>query len=198
MLKLALGADGAMGPGDCPTQITSPEVQGLAHALRRASEAMVVGRHTAEVDNPQLSDRWPWPTQPHRQFLRVVLDREGRLSHSLRVWQPLPGQPVLRAVVGEPNPISGVEDLHLPPGPGGCSLRHLLSELAARGVGRVLFEGGATLAQQLLDQDLVDVFHAFRSDSPAGGPALDLDLNRLPNTRQVSRFSNGVWELRER
>lgn len=198
MLKLALGADGAMGPGDRPTQITSPEVQGLAHALRRASEAIVVGRHTAEVDNPQLSDRWPWPTQPHRQFLRVVLDREGRLSHNLRAWQPLPGQPVLRAVVGEPDPIPGVEDLHLPPGLGGCSLRHLLSELAPRGVGRVLFEGGGTLAQQLLEQDLVDVFHAFRSESPAGGPILDLNLSHLSDTHQAARFQDGTWEIRQR
>jgi len=198
MLKLALGSDGAIGSNDHPTQITSPEVQQMAHALRRASEAMVVGRNTVAIDNPQLTDRWPSPTRPHRRFLRVVLDSEGRLPDSLRVWKPVPGQPVLRAVVGEPTPIREVEDLRLPPGPGGCSLRHLLYELVARGVGRVLFEGGASLAKQLLEQDLVDEFHAFRANQPAGGSPIDLDLRHLPRIRSTASFPGGTWEIRER
>jgi len=150
MLKLALGADGSLGPEGQSTPVTSPEIQQLAHALRRASEAIVVGRWTVQVDDPLLTDRWHVPTAPHRLALRVVLDSHGRLPEDRKVWQSVAGQPVLRAVVVEDlPPLRGVEDLLLPPSPGGCSLRHLLHELAARGVGRVLFEGGGLLAQGL-------------------------------------------------
>lgn len=195
VLKLALGSDSSIGPAGQVTSITPPEIQLKAHALRRACEAIVVGRGTVMTDNPQLTDRWPLRTLPHRTFQRVVLDSKGQLGPELRIWQPVTGQPAIRAVVGEQAPLRGVEDLRLPPGPGGCSLRHLLHELAARGVGRVLFEGGGFLAQQLLAQGLVDEFHRFTSEHPAGGAPLPLDLSRLQHCRAQVSFQGGIWEI---
>lgn len=195
MLKLALGSDGALGPEGQTTQVTAREIQELAHALRRASEAIVVGRWTVEVDDPRLTDRWVAPTAPHRQALRVILDSHGRLAETCKVWQPVAGQPVLRAVVEDLPPLRGVEDLRLPPGPGGCSLRHLLHELAARGVGRVLFEGGGDLARRMLDQGLVDEFHRLTSDQPASGTPVRLDTSRLATLRAQVAFPGGRWEV---
>jgi diaminohydroxyphosphoribosylaminopyrimidine deaminase/5-amino-6-(5-phosphoribosylamino)uracil reductase len=194
-LKLALGSDGALGPVGQATPVTPPEIQGFAHALRRASDAIVVGRHTAEVDNPQLTDRWPAPPAAHRTFYRVVLDRDGRIPATARVWAPVGGQPALRAVTGDPAPLRGVEDLRLPPGPGGCSLRHLLHELSARGVGRVLVEGGGTLASAFLQQDLVDTFHCFRSSAPAGGPRVSLRLPDAWRIQASADWGGGRWEV---
>ncbi|MBI1751582.1 MAG: bifunctional diaminohydroxyphosphoribosylaminopyrimidine deaminase/5-amino-6-(5-phosphoribosylamino)uracil reductase RibD [Acidobacteria bacterium] len=194
-LKLALGSDGSLGPAGQSTQVTPPEVQQLAHALRRASEAIVVGRHTIEVDDPQLTDRWPAPTAPHRSFARVVLDQGGQVSPRARVWQPVAGQPAFRAVVGDPAPLRGVEDLRLPPDERGCSLRHLLHELAARGVGRVLVEGGGTLAAGFLAQNLVDEFHRFQSDAPAGGHSLSLRLPSAWKFSSSARWETGRWEI---
>jgi diaminohydroxyphosphoribosylaminopyrimidine deaminase/5-amino-6-(5-phosphoribosylamino)uracil reductase len=195
MLKLALGSDGATGPEGQSTQVTSPEIQNLAHALRRASEAIVVGRWTVEVDDPLLTDRWPTPTPPHRTALRVVLDSHGRVSYTKKIWQPVAGQPTVRAVVEDCRPIRGVEDLRLPPGDGGCSLRHLLHELGARGVGRVLFEGGGDLARRLLEQGLVDEFHRFTSEAPAFGHQVQLDISRLTVRRAQATFPGGQWDV---
>jgi diaminohydroxyphosphoribosylaminopyrimidine deaminase/5-amino-6-(5-phosphoribosylamino)uracil reductase len=195
MLKLALGSDGAIGPEGQSTAVTTPEIQQLAHALRRASEAIVVGRWTVQVDDPMLTDRWHAPTAPHRQSLRVVLDSHGRLPADRKVWRPAAGQPVLRAVVEDLPSLLGVEDLRLPPSANGCSLRHLLHELAARGVGRVLFEGGGQLARNLLEQGLVDEFHRFTSDRPAGGNPVELNISSLPLTRVQAAFRGGRWEV---
>jgi riboflavin biosynthesis pyrimidine reductase len=65
-------------------------------------------------------------------------------------------------------------------------------------VGRVLFEGGGTLAQQLLEQDLVDEFHKFRADQPAGGLPLKLDLSRIPLVRAQVTYPGGTWVIRNR
>lgn len=193
-LKLALGSDGALGPAGARTTITSPEVQQWAHALRRASDGILVGRNTVSVDDPQLTDRWPAPTPPHRMFRRVVLDPQGRLPAQAKVWSPVQWQPTLRALTAEAPPLRGVEDLLLPPFGGGCSLRHLLHELAARGVGRLLVEGGPTLARALLDQQLVDEFHHFRGDAPAGGPAPQLHVPQGWQVQASARFPGGRWE----
>ena len=194
-LKLALGSDGALGPAGQTTPVTPSEVQRLAHALRRASEAIVVGRHTIEVDDPQLTDRWPAPTAPHRSFARVVMDEGGQVSASARVWAPVAGQPAFRAVIGDPVPLRGVEDLRLPPDGRGCSLRHLLHELAARGVGRVLVEGGGTLARAFLDLGLVDEFHRFQSAAPAGGSPVLLTLPGSWRCRATGPWPTGRWEV---
>jgi diaminohydroxyphosphoribosylaminopyrimidine deaminase / 5-amino-6-(5-phosphoribosylamino)uracil reductase len=194
-LKLAIGSDGSLGPTGQSVQVTPPEVQGLAHALRRASEAIVVGRHTIEVDNPQLTDRWPTSTAPHRTFARIVMDEAGRLPASARVWGPVAGQPAFRAVTGDPTPLRGVEDLHLPPDPQGCSLRHLLHELAARKVGRVLIEGGGTLAEGFLKAGLVDEFHRFQGDAPACGSPLSLSTPSNWKLAASARWSSGRWEV---
>ncbi|HTL99432.1 MAG TPA: bifunctional diaminohydroxyphosphoribosylaminopyrimidine deaminase/5-amino-6-(5-phosphoribosylamino)uracil reductase RibD [Holophagaceae bacterium] len=194
-LKLALGSDGALGEPGQRTAVTPPSIQAFAHALRRASDAIVVGRGTIAADDPQLTDRWPGPVLAHRVFWRVVLDGQGRLPASHRVWHPVGGQPVLRALASEAPPIRGVEDLRLPPGLGGCSLRHLLHELVAKGVGRVLVEGGARVAGTFLAEGLVDEFHRFQSDRPAGGPPVALDLPRLWRLRAEASFEGGRWQV---
>jgi riboflavin biosynthesis pyrimidine reductase len=112
-----------------------------------------------------------------------------------RVWLPVAGQPALRAITGDPEPLRGVEDLRLPPGPQGCSLRHLLHELAARGVGRVLVEGGGTLLQGFLDQGLADEFHRFQSDRPVGGTPLALVLPPTWQIRAAASWPGGRWEV---
>jgi riboflavin biosynthesis pyrimidine reductase len=88
-----------------------------------------------------------------------------------------------------------VEDLRLPPGPQGCSLRHLLHELAARGVGRVLVEGGGTLLQSFLDQGLADEFHRFQSDRSVGGNPLTLALPSTWQVRAGASWPGGRWEV---
>lgn len=194
-LKLALGADGALGEPGHRTEVTPAAVQSLAHALRRASEAIIVGRGTVQVDDPQLTDRWPGPVPAHRLFWRVVLDGQGRLPPTCRVWQPVEGQPAVRAIAMEAVPLRDVEDLRLPPGPGGCSLRHLLHELAAKGVGRVLVEGGGKVAEAFLREGLVDAFHRFQSDRPAGGEALSLPLPASWRIHEEIPYDGGRWQV---
>lgn len=195
MLKLALGSDSGIGPIGARTNITGANVQKLAHSLRRACDGILVGRNTVESDDPQLTDRWPMPTLPHRMFRRIVLDSQGKLSHGHRVWQKECGHLTLRALTTGAAPINGAEDLRLPPGPGGCSLRHLLHELTLRGVSRLLVEGGPTLAMQLLNDDLVDVVHIFRSTKPVGGSIVALNMDKFRTAPILVDFDGGIWEI---
>lgn len=198
VLKLALGSDQALGPEGRTLQVTPPEIQHSAHALRRAAEAILVGRGTIEVDDPLLTDRWPAPTLPHRLFRRIVLDSQGVLGPEHKVWKPVEGQPSLRVTVAECAPLPGVEQLRIPPGPGGCSLRHLLHELAALNIGRVLVEGGGRLATSILRQGFVDEFHRFQSHQPAGGVPLSLELGAFAAPVSSQAFPGGTWEILRR
>ena len=163
-------------------------------ALRRAAEAVVIGRRTAFGD-PVLKDDWPAPVPSNRQLLRVVMDPGGDLAPSCRVWAPLDHQPVLRATLAMREPLPGVEDCWPAPGPGGFLLGSLLGELALRGVGRVLIEGGPNLARALLAQDLGDEFHSLDGDPASMPDALLADPafehRRLP-------LPGGAWDTLRR
>jgi len=194
-LKLALGSDGGIGPEGLATQVTPPALQALAHALRRASEAVLVGRGTALIDDPQLTDRWSAPIPPHRVFRRIALDSRGTLPPRLRLWEGVEGQPAVRVLSHAATPIPGVEDLRVPSGPGGCSLRHLLHELGARGIGRLLVEGGPTLLGSFLAEGLADEFHRFTASAPAGGPSIHLAVTRNWASRAKVGFHSHSWEI---
>ncbi len=200
-LKLSIGSDGALGPLDETTQVTPQPIQSLAHALRRASDAILVGRGTVAQDDPLLTDRWPQPTPAHRRFYRVVLDSRGSLGADRRVWCPVPGQPALRVLACEAPRLRGVEDLQVPPSVlgNGCSLRHLLHELSSKGVARVLAEGGAILAEALLRAGLVDEVHLFRSTYPAGGPPFNVRLidtwDLLAHSPWAAGDHFGTWDI---
>lgn len=202
-LKLALGSDGSASRMGETTPLTPPSIQGLAHALRRASDAILVGRGTVAQDDPQLTDRWPAATPAHRRFIRVVLDSQGKLGPERQVWHPYPGQPALRVLTREALPLRAVEDLHVPPAldGSGCSLRHLLHELASRGVGRVLLEGGPRLAEAFLAAGLVDEAHLFRSTQPTGGSPVKLhgvnDWRLRAQIPWTAEGKSGIWEIFE-
>jgi diaminohydroxyphosphoribosylaminopyrimidine deaminase/5-amino-6-(5-phosphoribosylamino)uracil reductase len=74
-------------------------------------------------------------------------------------------------------------------------LRHLLHELAALGVGRVLVEGGGDLARAFLDQGLADEFHRFQAEAPAGGAPVRLDLSAAWRLQASADWPGGRWEI---
>ncbi|BDU71804.1 bifunctional diaminohydroxyphosphoribosylaminopyrimidine deaminase/5-amino-6-(5-phosphoribosylamino)uracil reductase RibD [Mesoterricola silvestris] len=172
-----------------------PASRRIGLALRRCADAVVIGRRTAEVHDPDLQDGWPAPAPPHRVLRRVVLDPEARLDPFRRAWRPLEGQPSLRATLEVAQVLRGVEDLRPGPGPGGLCLDALLRGLAARGAGRVLFEGGEELARTLMAQGLVDEFHRFRPPGPLEPPYRDPLLRWAGRPRLRVAIPGGNWEI---
>lgn len=70
-LKWCRSADGYLDDNFRPAMMSTPITQMLSHKLRAESDAILVGRVTAERDNPQLNVRH-WSG---RDPLRLVIDR---------------------------------------------------------------------------------------------------------------------------
>ena len=62
-------------------------------------------------------------------------------------------------------------------------------------MGRVLLEGGPTLAQAFLAEGLVDEFHRFLSAAPAGGTRVNLPTEALKNMQAQADWPGGRWEV---
>lgn len=126
------------------------------HRMRALCDAVIVGRGTAERDDPQLTTRRVEGPNP----LRVVLDSGRRLPSSLRIFND-GAAPTLRVVSAElPAPPEGAPpEIAVPTEEGRIALRPMLAALAARGCRRVFVEGGGELVSALMSAGLLDRLH---------------------------------------
>ncbi|MDO5614117.1 MAG: bifunctional diaminohydroxyphosphoribosylaminopyrimidine deaminase/5-amino-6-(5-phosphoribosylamino)uracil reductase RibD [Paracoccus sp. (in: a-proteobacteria)] len=178
-LKLATSLDGRIATASGESQwITGPMARQHVQTLRLVHDAIMVGGGTARADRPNLNLRGLGPQQ---QPVRIVVSR-----------QPLPDLP--------------------PQGPDHGPLWHIggapaafMAELGARGLTRVLCEGGGQLAAGLLHAGVVDQIVLYSAGvllGAEGRPALgSLDLHRLADapryrlteSRQIGPDLMQIW-----
>ncbi len=162
-LKLATSLDGRIATAAGESRwITGPAARAYVHGLRARYDAVMIGTGTALADDPELTCRLPGLAG--RSPVRVVLDRQLRLPLGARVIAGAGQVPTWILTLPEADPArraalaaSGVTLIDVPPDPaGGLDLAAALAALAARGLTRLLVEGGARLAAALLRAGLVD------------------------------------------
>lgn len=188
-LKLATTLDGRIATSAGESQwITGSDARAFGHRLRATHDAILVGGRTALHDNPHLDCRLPGLEM--RSPVRVVMDGSLALPLTHHLVASAGDRPTLLFTrEGHPKArvaayrSAGVEVLELRPEPPGGLLppEFVLEALAARGVTRLLCEGGGRLAASLVRADLVDRLIWFRAarllgdDGRAGLAALGID-----------------------
>jgi len=167
ILKMAISADHMISGGvGQRTAISGPEARAHVHLLRAQCDAILVGLGTVLADDPELTCRLPG--LEHRSPRPFVLGRAGVLpagSHLARR-----GAEVLRGDVPE-----------------------VLSGLAARGINRLLVEGGARVARSFLEAGLVDEFQLIRAEKSLGPGAVPV-LAGLPLDQALQPFRLAAQE----
>lgn len=184
MLKLAISADGKVAAaGRKPIAITGEAARERVHLMRAQSDAIMIGIGTALADDPLLTCRLPGMEKSSP--VRIVLDSALQLSLESRLVKSAHEIPVwLIGGTGAPQaseaPLRGhgVEVIRSEGSAGRLELSAVFKLLAARGVTRLMVEGGPTLASALLAADLVDEAHLFHSPRAVGADGIDaLDAN---------------------
>jgi diaminohydroxyphosphoribosylaminopyrimidine deaminase / 5-amino-6-(5-phosphoribosylamino)uracil reductase len=182
MLKLAISADGKAGvtagaAGRRPVAITGEAVRDRVHLMRARSDAIMIGVGTALADDPVLSCRLPGMEK--RSPVRIVLDSMLRLPLGSRLVQTARDTPVWVVAGPQPTPaaeeafwLAGVEVLRVEESGGRLDLAAVLKLVAARGITRLMVEGGPTLAAALIAADLVDEAFLFHSGKVVGADGL--------------------------
>ncbi len=186
-LKLAISADGKAGAaGRKPLAITGPDVRDRVHLLRAQNDAIMVGIGTALADDPLLTCRLSGMAK--YSPVRIVADSMLRLPADSRLVRGAYDTPVW-VVTGMKAPQEaeflllalGVEVLRSPESGDPLDLNDALGFLAAKGITRLMVEGGPTLAAAFLAADLVDEAVLFQSPKEVGPDGIDA-LDGLPLT----------------
>lgn len=148
--QLGQSLDGAIATrtGDA-VYVTGEEDRLHLHRLRALADAVVVGVDTVRADDPRLTVRACAGPNP----VRVVLDHRGRADRTRRVFTDATA-PTLW-VLGHAHDdvaidLPGVDVVRLPCDDGGFRPDEVLETLAARGLGRVLVEGGGVTVSRFV------------------------------------------------
>ncbi len=159
-----------------------------AHRLRAAHDAVLVGSGAARIDDPHLALRHG---VRGRQPLRIVLDARGSIvtPASRVVDEAAPTLIVIGSAAPDPGlpPNVGVARLPLD-ARGRVELPALLDELARRGVGTLLVEGGPTIAGAFLHAGLVDDVVGYVRAAVLGAGRSLLDLPGVTTIGDLRRF----------
>ncbi|SDZ88247.1 diaminohydroxyphosphoribosylaminopyrimidine deaminase / 5-amino-6-(5-phosphoribosylamino)uracil reductase [Rubrimonas cliftonensis] len=190
-LKLAAALDGRIATASGESRwITGPAARARTHLMRARSDAVLVGAGTARTDDPMLDVRLPG--LEGRRPLRIVADGGLSLSLMSRLVRSAGERPLLlmhrEGAARERRDALralGVEMLPTGDRNGELLLSDALARLGARGVTRVLCEGGGRIAAALLRDDLVDEIAWF-----AAGAVLGADAAPAVGRLCVERLAN--------
>jgi 3,4-dihydroxy 2-butanone 4-phosphate synthase/GTP cyclohydrolase II len=158
VLKYAQTLDGriATGGGDSKW-ISGPEERRVAHALRAACDAVLVGAGTVLADDPLLTVRMVPGASP----IRVVLDSTLRAPPDAQVFGPDAATIVLTSERSDPDRRAalrrrGVKVEVVGGAPDGVDLAAGLARLRALGIRCLLVEGGSRVITSALRGRLAD------------------------------------------
>lgn len=152
--------------------ISGPLALDHLHRLRAQADAVVVGVGTVEADDPALTVRRVRGSNP----LRVVIDPSGRMSRQARCLQ-CAEVPTLVITACETRWPAAVEILRLPAPDRQIAPAAILAALRARGLSRILVEGGARTVSGFIDAGCIDRLHLMVSPVIIGSGRMGLELN---------------------
>jgi diaminohydroxyphosphoribosylaminopyrimidine deaminase / 5-amino-6-(5-phosphoribosylamino)uracil reductase len=199
-LKLASSLDGRIATASGESRwITGEAARADGQRLRATHDAILVGSGTAAADDPELTCRLPGLGA--RSPVRIVLDSKARLAPTSKLVTTARQVPVwlvytaaAPAAAREGLQKAGVEMVEVAAGGDGrVDVSAAAQALGARGLTRVLVEGGGQIAAAFLKASLVDRISSYRAGLVLGGDGRsavgELGFNQLdfaPRFRLVS------------
>ena len=203
-LKVAASLDGRIATATGESRwITGREARRAAHGLRLHHDAVLIGRGTADIDDPLLTCRLDG--LEHRSPVRIVAD--SNLGLSLKSALVASAKDIATWIVcgwdADAARKAALREAHVDvievdrDHSGRVSPKAMMAALGSRGLTRLLVEGGAILAGSLVRDDLVDRVAWFQAPLLLGHDAAaslaGLDVESLTGARRWRVLFHRTW-----
>jgi len=157
ILKWAESKDGFIAPKNqtAPFWMTSSESKKLVHQWRAEEDAILVGRITAEKDNPSLNVREVKGKNP----TRIVIDKDLKLSTDLNLFNTEAETLIFNTIKSEEkdsNKFIQIDFNNL--------IKNILEELHKQNIQSVIIEGGSKTLQSFIDKNIWDEARIFTTN----------------------------------
>ena len=192
ILKYAMTLDGKIAATTGHSAwVTTKASRHRVHQLRGVCDAVIIGGNTVRRDNPQLTTHGISDRNP----LRVVMTRHLDLPIDCHLWNTDTAPTSIFTQKGS-NPQlqqqlrdKGVEIIELP----SLTPKVVMKQLYDRGLAKILWECGGTLAAQALADGVIQKIMAFIAPKIIGGqtapsPVGDLNLTKMTDALPLERI----------
>jgi diaminohydroxyphosphoribosylaminopyrimidine deaminase/5-amino-6-(5-phosphoribosylamino)uracil reductase len=159
ILKWAQTANGFFAPDDKSQHwITGIESRKLVHQWRSEEDAVLIGKNTAAIDNPQLNVRYGHGKSPKR----IVIDRKLELNKSLHLFDQSIETLIFNEVktdIDGKNKYIALEDFdrYVP--------QYILFQLYLQDIQSIIIEGGAFTLNKFIEAGLWDEARIFTGNA---------------------------------
>ena len=190
ILKWAETADGFVARENFDSKwISSALSRKLVHKWRAEEDAILVGTHTAEYDNPSLNVR-DWTG---KNPVRIVLDRNRILPDTLHLFNQTHKTICYNAIETKSEKQNEFVQLDFNEN----IWESIFADLYQRNISSVIIEGGSKVLQSLIDHGLWDEVRQFKSKTVSfekGIPAPHFK-GKLVSQADSDRDMLHVWKI---
>jgi len=157
ILKWAESKDGFIAPKDqtAPFWMTCSDSKKLVHQFRAEEDAILVGRITAEKDNPSLTVREVTGKNP----TRIVIDKDLKLSKKLNLFNNQAKTIIFNSIKTE-----GIDSNYYIKIDFNNLIENILQELYKQNIQSLIIEGGAKTLQSFIDKKLWEEARIFTAN----------------------------------
>lgn len=188
ILKSAQSIDGKIALNNFSSKwITGIKSRTLAHDIRSFCDGVLIGRNTAEIDNPELTARLNLhPKNP----VRIVIDKNLKLKGNLKLFSEKSAPAVIvHSSLKKPlKKILNADYLPVKEKNGALDLADLLHKLFLKGIYSLLVEGGSKTLSGFLKQNLYDELFVMIAPKIFGkgiSPFSDFEIDRIAKSKEL-------------
>ena len=158
ILKWAESKDGFIAPKNqtAPFWMTSKDSKKLVHQFRAEEDAILVGRITAEKDNPSLTVREMEGENP----TRIVIDKDLKLSKELNLFNN-----EAKTIIFNTLQTKEIDSNYYIKDDFNNLIESILQELYKQNIQSLIIEGGAKTLQSFIDEKLWDEARIFTAST---------------------------------
>lgn len=167
IVKVAQSLDGSIATARGESKwITCEESRKRSHALRAETDAVLVGKRTASMDNPQLNVRLVEGRNPKK----IVFDTDLSLPLTINTFRDSErdktfvccNQRAIGTRKAETLRLAGIQLIPVEIGENGkLNITSALYALAEKNIASVLVEGGSSIYSSFIESQMVDELHFF-------------------------------------
>ena len=159
--KIAQDKRGFIAKKGTQVWITGDSSRKNSHKLRSQVDAIMVGKNTALIDNPELTVREVIGFNP----MRIVLDTNRMLPYNLNLLKDHKSETIVICSNKkfQDNKTSHCKYLAVDEQDGRLNPNHILVRLGELGITSLMIEGGAEVIKSFLNQNLINQFYLYTS-----------------------------------
>ena len=199
--KIAQDKKGFIGKKGSQIWITGTSSKENVHKLRSEVDAVMIGKNTALIDNPELTVRNVIGNNPKR----IVIDTNRTLPYNLNLLKDNKAETIIICSNQkfQDNETSHCKYITVDELNGKLDPRYILMRLGELGITSLILEGGSELINSFLSLDLIDEFHLYtsmdiNSDLDIKNPFIINENWEIKNERKLDNDQLLVLEKKEK